>query len=60
MGEELIRENGIEGRWKEYLVQLWNGDQIREVGGDIIMERIGENERIVREMVREELMGTVQ
>ena len=35
MGEELTLENDIEGRWKEYFVQLWNGDEIREVGGDI-------------------------
>ena len=35
MGEELTQENDIEGRWKEYFVQLLNGDEIREVGADI-------------------------
>ena len=56
MGEELTRENDIEGRWKEYFVQLLNGDEIREVGGDIRRKRIGKNERVVREVVREEIM----
>ena len=60
MGEELTRENDIEGRWKEYFVQLQNGDEIREVGGDIRKDRIGENERVVREMVREEIMVTLK
>ena len=44
MGEELTEENDIEGRRKEYFVQLANVDEIREVGGDIKRERIGENE----------------
>ena len=48
VGEELTRENDIEGRWKEYFVQLLNGDEIREVGGDIRRVRIGENERVVK------------
>ena len=60
MGEELTCENDIEGRWKEYFVQLQNGDEIREVGGDIRKDRIGENERVVREMVREEIMVTLK
>ena len=47
MREELT-QNDIKGRWKEYFVQLMNGDEIREVGGDIRSERIGENERVVR------------
>ena len=38
MGEELTQENNIEGRWKEYFVQLLNGDEIREVG-DVRGER---------------------
>ena len=33
MGEELTQENDIKDRWKEYFVQLLNGDEIREVGG---------------------------
>ena len=31
MGEELTLENDIEGRWKEYFVQLLNGDEIKEI-----------------------------
>ena len=53
MGEELTQEDDTEGRWKEYFVQLLNGDEIREVGGDIRREKIGENERVVRELVRD-------
>ena len=41
MGEKLTQENDIEGRWKEYFVQLLNGDKIKEVGGDICIEAIG-------------------
>ena len=29
MGEELTQDSDIEGRWKEYLVQLLNSDEIR-------------------------------
>ena len=43
MGEELTQENDNEGRWKEYFVQLLNGNEIREVGGKVKRERIGEN-----------------
>ena len=53
MGEELTQENDIEGRWKEYFVQLLNGDEIRDVGRHVRRETIGENERVVREMVRD-------
>ena len=60
MGEELTRENDIESRWKNYFVQLLNGDEIREVGGDIRRESIRENERVVREMVREEIMDALK
>ena len=42
MGEALTQENDIKGRWKEYFVQLPNGDEIRDVGGDVRRERIGE------------------
>ena len=48
MEEELTQENDNEGRWKEYFVKLLNGDEIKEVGGGIRRERIGENERLVR------------
>ena len=34
MEEELTQENDIEGRRKEYLVQLLNIDEISAVGGD--------------------------
>ena len=30
-GEELIRKNDIEGRWKNYFVKLLNGDEIGQV-----------------------------
>ena len=60
MGEELTRENDIEGRWKDYFVQLLKGDEMGEVGGDIRRERIVENERVVREVVREEIMSALK
>ena len=57
MRNSLTQENNIEGRWKEYFLQLLNGDKIKEVGGDIRRERIGENERVVKRVVREEIIG---
>ena len=49
MGKELTRENDTEDdRWKEYFIQLLNGDEIREVGGDIKRERIEGNERVIK------------
>ena len=36
------------------------GDEIREVGGDIRREGIGESERVVRELVREEIMVSLK
>ena len=33
MDEELIRENDIEIRLKEYIVQLLNGDEVSDRGG---------------------------
>ena len=56
MGEELTQENGIEGRWKEYFVQLLNHNEIK----DLMRARIGENEKVVRKVVREEIMGAVK
>ena len=41
MGEKLTVENDIEGRWREYFVQLLNGDEISEVGKDVRKGRIG-------------------
>ena len=60
MGEELTRENDNEGRWKEYFIQLLNGDEITEVGGDVRRVRIGDNERLVRKVVREEIRGALK
>ena len=60
MGEELTRENDTEGRYKEYFVKLMNGNEIREVEGDIWRESIGENERAVRDGVREEIMDALR
>ena len=34
--------------WKEYFVKLLNGDEVRDVEGDIRRESFGENERVVR------------
>ena len=48
MGNERTQENYIEGTWKEYFVQLLNGDEIREEGGDIRRGRVGEYERSER------------
>ena len=59
MGGELTRENDNEGRWKEYFVQLLNGDEIREIGGHVRSETIGYNERVV-EMLREQIIVTLK
>ena len=45
---------------KEYFVKLLNGDEIREGGGNLRRERIGENARVIKEVVREEIMGVVK
>ena len=60
MGEGLAQENDSEGRWKEYFVQLLSGDEITEVGRDVRRERIEQKERVVREVVREEIMGAIK
>ena len=44
----------------EYFLQLLNDDEVMEVGGYERRERIGENERVVREVVREEIMGALK
>ena len=41
MVEDLTRENDNNVRWREYFVQLMNGDEIREKGEDIRRVRIG-------------------
>ena len=51
-GEELTWENDTEGRWKEYFVQRLNWDERRE--------RIGENGKVVMEVVREEIIGALK
>ena len=38
IGEELSSENNIESRWKEYFVQLLNGDELSEVGFERMKE----------------------
>ena len=40
ISEELTRENDNEVRWRVYLVQLPNSDEISEVGGDVRRTRI--------------------
>ena len=52
--EELTEENGIEVRWREYFVQLLNGEEISEEG--VRRARIGGNERMLRMVMREEIM----
>ena len=39
---------------------LQNGDQIKAEGGIVRREMIGENERVVREVVRKEIMGSLK
>ena len=57
---ELIRENDIEVRWREYFVQLLNGDEVSEVGVDVLRARIRGDERVVRKVGREETMGALK
>ena len=42
IGEELIWENNGEVSWREYYVQMLNGDEISEIG--VRRKRIAENE----------------
>ena len=42
MNEELTRADDTELKWKEYFVQVLNGDEISEIGGDVRKARIGE------------------
>ena len=37
-----------------------DGGEIREVGGDVMNGTIGENERVVRKVVKEEIMGALK
>ena len=57
MVKELTRENDSSDRRKEYFIQLLNGDEISEV--DVSRARIGENEIVITEVVREEIMGVL-
>ena len=51
MDEELTQENDIEVGWREYFVQLLNGDEMNEAG--VRRATIRGNERVVRNVVRE-------
>ena len=55
MGKELTRENDVDVRQGEYFVQLLNGDEISELGG-----QDWRKERVVREVVREETIGALK
>ena len=44
----------------EYFVPLLNGGEIREIEGDVRRENIGENNRVAREVAREEIMGALK
>ena len=39
---------------------MLNSDEISEGGGDVRKGRIGGDERVVRKMVREEIMGALK
>ena len=45
---------------KVFCPAVENGDEIREVGGDVWSSRIEENEGVVREVVKEEIMGALK
>ena len=57
--EELAQEDGGQVKWKEYFVQLLNGDVINEVGGGIRKRRIIENEGVVSKVVKK-IMGVLK
>ena len=46
----LTWDNDIEGRWRDYFVQLLDGTKLRKVGRDVRRMRIGGNERVVRKV----------
>ena len=52
---KLPRDIDAEFGLREYFIQLLNGSEISEVGGNVSRERIGGNERVVREVLREDL-----
>ena len=60
MGEVLTRENDNEVRRGVYFVQLLNGSEIGEVGGNVRRRRIGGNKRLIRKVVREEIMDGIK
>ena len=60
MGEELTRENNNEVRQREYFVQLLKADEINEVGGNVKRTKIGGNERVVRKVMREKIIGALK
>ena len=45
---------------REYFIQLLNGSEISEVGGNVSRGRIGGNERVVREVLREEILNAIK
>ena len=51
--EELTQKNDVEVKWREYFVQIMNGDEISEVRENVKRERTGGNEGVVGKMVRE-------
>ena len=61
MGEDLTREDDVEVTWRKYFVQLINGDKISEGGGNVrVRGRVRWNERVVRKVVREEVIGALK
>ena len=59
MREELTQENEIRVDGK-YFVYLLDGDKISEVGADLWRARIGENEKVGNEVIREEILGALE
>ena len=60
MGEVLTRENDNEVRRGVYFVQLLNGSEIDEIEGNVRRRRIGRNKRLIRKVVREEIMDGIK
>ena len=53
MREDLTRRNNIEIRGREYFIQLLKSDAISEVGENVRRGSIGENEWVVKKVMRD-------
>ena len=59
-GKTPERESDVEVRYRDHFVQRLNGNIISEVRGDVRRGRIGENEREVRKVLREEILDALK